>query len=98
MAGLRFGISTSKDDKNPALSLMLSLAMNTATHPLTTVKILVQVGHEPLPAVPAKTFFRNTVMRLPGLLQYGKHIIKTDGYLGLYNGLLPRYCTIILIP
>ena len=43
MANVRFGVSPSKDDKNPALSLMLSLAMTTATHPLTSVKILVKI-------------------------------------------------------
>lgn len=45
MAGMRYpGYSPDKNDKSPGLSLMLSLAMNTATHPLTTVKVLVQVG------------------------------------------------------
>jgi hypothetical protein len=45
MASLRYpGSSPAKNDKSPGLSLMLSLAMNTATHPLTAVKVLVQVG------------------------------------------------------
>ncbi|XP_028516096.1 mitochondrial carrier homolog 2 [Exaiptasia diaphana] len=90
MASVRFGTPPPKDEKNPALSLMLSMAMTTATYPLTSVKLLVQVGHEPIPAVATKTFFGNTVMRLPGLFQYGKHLVKTDGYLRLYSGLVPR--------
>ncbi|XP_031553706.1 mitochondrial carrier homolog 2-like [Actinia tenebrosa] len=91
MAGMRYpGYPPDKNDKSPGLSLMLSLALNTATHPLTTVKVLVQVGHEPLPAVASKTIFGNPVMKLPGLLEYGKHIKKTDGFFGLYRGLVPR--------
>lgn len=45
MANIRLGATPPvKDDKHPALSLMLSMAMTTATYPLTTVKLLVQVS------------------------------------------------------
>lgn len=64
--------------------------MTAVAHPLTYVKVLIQVGHEPLPAQRAKTFFGKEVMRLPNFLQYAGHIKNMDGWLGLYRGLGPR--------
>jgi len=71
-------------------NLVLSAAMTAVAHPLTYVKVLIQVGHEPLPASQTTTFFGKNVMRLPNFFQYAGHIRKVDGFLGLYRGLGPR--------
>lgn len=71
-------------------TLSLSAAMTAVAHPLTYVKVLIQIGHEPLPPQETTTFFGKKVMRLPNFLQYAGHIKQTDGWFGLYRGLGPR--------
>lgn len=56
------------------------------------IKVLVQVGHEPLPPSLGRNLFGRQVYQLPGLFAYAKHIIKIDGNAGLFNGLAPRLC------
>lgn len=56
------------------------------------VKVLVQVGHEPLPPTLGRNIFGRQVYQLPGLFAYAKHIIKIDGKMGLLTGLAPRMC------
>jgi len=50
----------------------------------------MQVGHEPIPPTPSRTFLGTKVLRLPSFFQYANHIKKLDGWSGLYRGLLPR--------
>lgn len=69
---------------------IIPIALNAAAHPLTYVKILIQVGHEPLPAQEGKTLFGKKVLKLPNFIQYAAHIKNVDGWLGLYRGLGPR--------
>lgn len=71
-------------------SLFYSLGMTTVLHPQVYVKVLIQVGHEPLPPVPTSTLFGKKVWRLPNLFQYAGHIRQVDGWFGLYRGLGPR--------
>ncbi|RXN17295.1 26S protease regulatory subunit 6A [Labeo rohita] len=56
------------------------------------IKVLVQVGHEPLPPTLGRNLFGRQVYQLPGLFAYAKHIIKIDGKSGLFKGLTPRLC------
>lgn len=66
--------------------------MAAMAHPFTYVKVLVQLGHEPLsPVVGRNLTFRRQLM-YPGVMSYISHIRKTDGNMGMYRGLLPRLC------
>ena len=71
-------------------TLALSIGMTAAAHPLTYVKVLIQVGHEPMSATETTTIFGKKVWRLPNFFQYIGHIRSVDGWLGLYRGLGPR--------
>ncbi|XP_066932581.1 mitochondrial carrier homolog 2-like [Clytia hemisphaerica] len=70
--------------------LAISVGLKAVAHPLTYIKVLIQVGHEPIAPVKTTTLFGKTVYRLPNFIQYGKHIKRVDGWLGLYRGLGPR--------
>uniref|UniRef100_A0A8C5APL7 Mitochondrial carrier homolog 2 n=1 Tax=Gadus morhua TaxID=8049 RepID=A0A8C5APL7_GADMO len=72
--------------------ILLGSGLTVLSHPLMYIKVLVQVGHEPLPPILGRNLFRRQVYQLPGLFAYAKHIIKIDGKAGLFNGLLPRLC------
>ncbi|CAH1250857.1 MTCH2 [Branchiostoma lanceolatum] len=76
--------------------VLLGIGITTASHPMTYVKVLIQVGHEPIPPRATNNLFGRPILILPGLLQYMGHIRKMDGFLGLYRGLLPRICTGII--
>eukprot|EP00794_Sanderia_malayensis_P012702 gene12702-14006_t len=86
--------SPSREGKAP--TSMLQLAVQSAlptvlAHPLTYVKVLVEVGYDPLPPKRGKTLFGKDVLYLTGFIDYAKHIKETDGFAGLYRGLLPRF-------
>eukprot|EP00795_Rhopilema_esculentum_P005104 gene5104-222_t len=68
----------------------LSLVATAFAHPLAYVKVLVQVGYEPLPPKKGKTFFGKDVLHLPGFFDYARYIKNDDGFSGLYRGLVPR--------
>ncbi|CAB1339616.1 unnamed protein product, partial [Coregonus sp. 'balchen'] len=59
--------------------VLLGSGLTVLSHPLMYIKVLVQVGHEPLPPSLGRNVF-------------AKHIIKIDGKAGLFNGLAPRLC------
>jgi len=69
---------------------IIPVALNAVVHPITYVKVLVQVGHEPLLAQEGRTLLGKRVMKLPNFIQYAAHIKNIDGWLGLYRGLGPR--------
>jgi len=73
-------------------NLLKSAVMVAAFHPCTVVRVLTQVGHEPIPAVKTLQWFptRKTVWCYPNVFKYWGHITREDGYLGLYRGLGPR--------
>uniref|UniRef100_A0A3B1JEF8 Mitochondrial carrier homolog 2 n=1 Tax=Astyanax mexicanus TaxID=7994 RepID=A0A3B1JEF8_ASTMX len=70
--------------------VLLGSGLTVLSHPLMYIKVLVQVGHEPLPPTLGRNLFGRQVYQLPGLFAYAKHIIKIDGKSGLFNGLAPR--------
>ena len=69
---------------------ILGIGKTVLSHPQSYVKLLIQVGHEPLPSKKKKTFFGKEVMVLPGLVDYTRHIKKVDGWFGLYSGVGPK--------
>lgn len=56
------------------------------TYPITFVKTLIQIGHEPLPPKPTTTLFGKKALCLPNCLQYMRHVKRRDGFLALYRG------------
>ncbi|XP_026187958.1 mitochondrial carrier homolog 1 [Mastacembelus armatus] len=70
--------------------LLLGVGVTTVTHPLLYVKLLIQVGHEPLPPTMGTTMFGRRVLYLPGFFSYARHIVQVDGKRGLFRGLSHR--------
>ncbi|XP_035512317.1 mitochondrial carrier homolog 1-like isoform X2 [Morone saxatilis] len=73
-----------------AAMLLLGAGVTAVAHPLLYVKLLIQVGHEPLPPTVGTTMFGRRVLYLPGFFSYARHIVKVDGKRGLFRGLSPR--------
>ncbi|XP_066479831.1 mitochondrial carrier homolog 1 [Tiliqua scincoides] len=78
------------------LFVALSAGFTALSHPLVFVKLLVQVGHEPLPPVVGRNLLGRKVLYLPGFFTYARHIVEVDGKKGLFRGLTPRIlsCTV----
>ncbi|XP_004568759.1 mitochondrial carrier homolog 2 [Maylandia zebra] len=72
--------------------VLLGSGLTVLSHPLMYIKVLIQVGHEPLRPTLGRNLFGRQVYQLPGLFAYAKHIIKIDGRAGLFKGLGPRLC------
>ncbi|XP_013880196.1 mitochondrial carrier homolog 1 [Austrofundulus limnaeus] len=79
-----------------AAVLLLGAGVTAATHPLLYVKLLIQVGHEPLPPTVGTTLFGRKVLYLPGFFTYARYIVKVDGKTGLFRGLSPRLVSSIV--
>ncbi|NWI97876.1 MTCH2 protein, partial [Pitta sordida] len=73
--------------------VLLGSGLTVLSQPLMYVKVLVQVGYEPLPPTLGRNIFGRQVYQLPGLFSYAKHIVKVDGRAGLFKGLTPRLCS-----
>ncbi|XP_060087507.1 mitochondrial carrier homolog 1 isoform X2 [Heteronotia binoei] len=72
------------------LFVALSAGFTSLSHPLLYVKLLVQVGHEPLPPTIGRNLLGRKVLYLPGFFTYARHIVRVDGKKGLFRGLTPR--------
>uniref|UniRef100_A0A674CZ48 Mitochondrial carrier 1 n=1 Tax=Salmo trutta TaxID=8032 RepID=A0A674CZ48_SALTR len=70
--------------------VLLGAGVTAITHPLLYVKLLIQIGHEPLTPTVGTTMFGRNVLYLPGFFSYAQHIIRVDGKRGLFRGLSPR--------
>ncbi|KAL1021280.1 hypothetical protein UPYG_G00011120 [Umbra pygmaea] len=70
--------------------VLLGAGVTAITHPLLYVKLLIQIGHEPLAPTVGTTMFGRKVLYLPGFFSYAHHIVQVDGKRGLFRGLSPR--------
>lgn len=83
-------------DEAPSSAQVLSAAVllgagaTVIQHPVIYVRLLVQVGHEPLPPSWGTTLLGRRVQYLPGLFSYARHIVAVDGRRGLFRGLSPH--------
>ncbi|XP_076169783.1 mitochondrial carrier homolog 2 isoform X2 [Ptiloglossa arizonensis] len=68
------------------------LLISTVTHPFEYAKVLIQIGHEPIPPRPTSTLFGQPALALPNIFQYARHIAKVDKFHGCYRGLIPQLC------
>lgn len=74
-----------------ARAAAIEAATLTLTHPISYVKTLIQLGHEPLGSYQARQWaFWKTAEYRPGALAYALHIRDQDGSWGLFRGLTPR--------
>ncbi|XP_067387973.1 mitochondrial carrier homolog 1 isoform X2 [Emydura macquarii macquarii] len=73
-----------------ALFVVLGAGFTALSHPLLYVKLLIQVGHEPLPPTIGRNVLGRKVLYLPGFFTYARHIVEVDGKMGLFRGLSPR--------
>ncbi|CAK6968716.1 mitochondrial carrier homolog 1-like isoform X1 [Scomber scombrus] len=87
--GVERDAATTPVDVDTAV-LLLGAGVTAITHPLLYVKLLIQVGHEPLPPAVGTTMFGRKVLYLPGFFSYAQHIVTVDGKRGLFRGLSPR--------
>ncbi|KAA8592009.1 hypothetical protein FQN60_017383 [Etheostoma spectabile] len=62
--------------------ILLGSGLTVLSHPLMYIKVLIQVGYEPIPPTLGRNLFGRQVYQLPGLFAYA----------GLFNGLVPRLC------
>ncbi|XP_029361360.1 mitochondrial carrier homolog 1-like [Echeneis naucrates] len=86
-------LSSGRDD---TAVVLVGAGVTAITHPLLYVKLLIQVGHEPLPLTVGTTVFGKRVLYLPGFFSYGErqgHIAKVDGKRGIFRGLSLRIVT-----
>lgn len=65
----------------------LRLGVTAALHPLEYAKVLMQIGFEPIAAVPGRTLFGRPTMVLPNVFQYAAYIKHVDGFYGCFRGL-----------
>ncbi|XP_064603417.1 mitochondrial carrier homolog 1-like [Liolophura sinensis] len=65
--------------------------LSTVFHPLGYAKVLIQLGHEPLPPYPTKSIFGRDKLIYPNVFRYIGHIRATDGFLGMYRGAVPKF-------
>ncbi|XP_057636621.1 mitochondrial carrier homolog 2 isoform X2 [Chionomys nivalis] len=79
-----------------ASQVLLGSGLTILSQPLMYVKVLIQVGYEPLPPTIGRNIFGRQVCQLPGLFCYAQHIASIDGRRGLFRGLTPRLCSGVL--
>ncbi|XP_016997604.2 mitochondrial carrier homolog 2 [Drosophila takahashii] len=77
---------------NQLVRFCLRLGYNALLYPYEMAKVLIQLGHEPLPARPfhLPLLHRRPRLFLPGVHQYVQHIRRLDGHGGMYRGLTAR--------
>nr|XP_048682342.1 mitochondrial carrier homolog 1 isoform X1 [Caretta caretta] len=73
-----------------SLFVVLGAGFTALSHPPLYVKLLIQVGHEPLPPAIGRNVLGRKVLYLPGFFTYARHIVEVDGKMGLFRGLAPR--------
>jgi len=61
--------------------------MQAPTHPLNYVKILMQIGHEPLPPFRSRNLFGREQYFYPNAFSYVRYVYSVEGLTGLYRGL-----------
>ncbi|KAM7170518.1 mitochondrial carrier homolog 1 isoform 5-T5 [Macrochelys suwanniensis] len=89
-AGLGPGGRPEPVEGTESLFVVLGAGFAALSHPLLYVKLLIQVGHEPLPPTIGRNVLGRKVLYLPGFFTYARHIVEVDGKMGIFRGLAPR--------
>lgn len=56
----------------------MRLGVSAALHPFEYSKVLIQLGYEPIPAVPGRSILGKSIMVLPNIFQYGELVVNKD--------------------
>ena len=59
-------------------------------HPFALVRTLIQVGVEPIKPNVHTSYFGTKSLAFPGLVPYMRHIVRVDGWTGLFRGVVPH--------
>lgn len=79
-------------DESTWSGLVLRAVVGSLSHPIEYAKVLIQIGHEPVPPHATKTLFGRPALALPNVFQYIAYIKRVDGFVGCYRGLGPKLC------
>ena len=66
-------------------------------HPFALVRTLIQVGIEPIKPKVHTSYFGTKSLAYPGLFPYMRHIVKVDGWTGLFRGVVPHATYALLV-
>ncbi|XP_012273834.1 mitochondrial carrier homolog 2 [Orussus abietinus] len=77
-------------------NIAIRMVMNTVSHPIEYAKVLIQIGHEPIPPRPTVRLFGQPALSLPNIFSYVKYIKSVDGFTGCYRGFAPKLCSYTL--
>lgn len=72
------------------LNCLATIGVSTITHPLSYVRVLVQIGYEPLPARNCKTWYGSPANCYPNFLECALNMKDEHGWLELYKGFVPK--------
>jgi len=79
------------EDADDSASLVSNSIVSSVTeipfYPLSYIKTLNQIGHEPLPSFKSTTFFGREQYYYPNSFQYCAYVYSVEGFSGLYRGL-----------
>lgn len=85
-------IKKQKEGKQTSLSqVFISSILQAPSHPLSYVKVLMQIGHEPMPPFRSKNLFGREQYFYPNAFSYVRYIYSVEGFTGLYRGLGMRF-------
>lgn len=59
-------------------------------HPMVLVRTLIQAGVEPIKPQMRRTYFGTKSLAYPGIFPYMNHIVRVDGWTGLFRGVVPN--------
>nr|XP_016934288.1 mitochondrial carrier homolog 2 [Drosophila suzukii]XP_016934289.1 mitochondrial carrier homolog 2 [Drosophila suzukii] len=90
MAGFPEYAHGEETEVNGWIRFGLRLGVSAALHPFEYSKTLIQLGYEPIAAMPGKSLLGKPIMKLPNIFQYAGHIRRVDGLYGCYRGLAPK--------
>lgn len=82
----RFNRNVDPQGKTLFTVLRSTTIQQTLGHPLAYVRVLMQLGYEPLPSVRGRNIFGKEVLFYPNVLRYLQYIFRKEGVLGLYRG------------
>ncbi|CAF2429929.1 unnamed protein product [Rotaria sp. Silwood2] len=81
------GFSVTSISANPTFAALKGTTMQLVLgHPFAYVRILMQMGYEPLPAYRGRTLFGKEAVYYPNVFRYLKYVYNVDGFVGLYRG------------
>jgi len=75
------------DNANLVSTSIITSIVEIPFYPLSYIKTLTQIGHEPLPPFKGKTFFGREQLFYPNSFQYCAYVYSVEGLSGLYRGI-----------